>query len=268
MTSTSVQGRPVAGRSALSMPFFLTAALVGLRFVRGARLISHRPERRVSAAEPKQEHRYAARPANWRDVLLKIWQGIGNHRVIAIAAGVTFYGLLAIFPAIAAIVSVYGLFADPASISNQLQSMSSVLPGGAIDVMQDQVTRASSTGHSTLGLTLIVGIIASLWSANAGMKSLIDALNVVYDSADRRGFIKLNAVSLSFTLSAIVFMLVAVAAVAILPIILRDIPFGPVFSVALEYARWPVLFIGIGLALACIYRYGPDREHAQWHWIT
>lgn len=203
-----------------------------------------------------------------RDALREVWGNIGTHRVLAIAAGVTFYALLAIFPAIAALVSLFGLFADPATISSEVGSMSSVVPGGAIEVVQQQIAHLASGGGSKLSLAFVVSLLISLWSANAGMKALFDALNVVYDAQERRGLLRLNAISLSFTLAAIVFFLVAMGAVVVVPLLLQHVPFGPTLSGVLRFARWPLLVVGTGLALAVLCRFGPDRDHARWRWIT
>ncbi|HEV2629564.1 MAG TPA: YihY/virulence factor BrkB family protein [Pseudolabrys sp.] len=207
-------------------------------------------------------------PHSARDVASHIWTNIGCHRVLAIAAGVTFYALLAIFPAIAAIVALYGLFADTHTIVTQVNSMAGVLPGGAIAVIGDQVGRIVSRPSSSLGFTFIVSLLISLWSANAGMKAMFDALNVVYNAEERRSFIKLNAVSVAFTLAAIALLLAAMASVVVVPIVLNALPMESLIAPALGYTRWPLLLILIGLGLSVIYRFGPDREHAQWRWIS
>src|SRR5207237_7028618 len=116
----------------------------------------------------------------WKDVLLRAYEGISEDRILANAAGVTFYALLALFPGIAALVSVYGLFADPSTIVNHLDTISGLAPGGAIDVLREQLTRLAEQGSTTLGISFIVGLVISLWSANSGIKALFDALNVVY----------------------------------------------------------------------------------------
>jgi membrane protein len=204
----------------------------------------------------------------WKDVLLRIWKNIGNDRVIVVAAGVTFYSILAVFPAIAALVALYGLFADPATITSHLDSIAGLVPGGAIEVMRDQITRVTSQGSTTLGLTFIVSLLVSLWSANAGMKSLFDALNLVYNESEKRGFFKLNLVSLVFTVLTIVFVLVAIGALVVVPIVLNLLGLGGVTELVVKIARWPALFIVVTFALAVLYRYGPSREKARWRWLT
>jgi membrane protein len=213
---------------------------------------------------PEARARVKARRA-WREILRLLYTAIGQHRVVSIAAGVTFFVLLAIFPAIAALVSVYGLFADPNTIRMHLDELSTLLPGGAIEIVGDQLNRVASGGTSTLGATFLFTLGLSLWSANAGMKALFDALNIVYDAEERRGLIKLNAVSLAFTAGALLVLLLALGAIVVLPAVMNYLGLG---GTIITLARWPALYLLVVLALAIIYRFGPDREHAQWHWIT
>ncbi len=137
-----------------------------------------------------------------------------------------FYGLLAIFPAITATVSIYGLFAKGSTINEHLSIVADFLPGGAMDIVQEQVNRLVSKGDAKLGFGFIFGLVVALWSANAGMKAIIDALNVVYDEKEKRGFIKLNLVSLAFTMAALASVLLAIGAVVVVPLILSYIGLG------------------------------------------
>jgi membrane protein len=139
----------------------------------------------------------------WKDILWRTYQQISEDRLLAVAAGVVFYGLLALFPAITALVSLYGLFANASSINDHLSSLSGILPSSAVDTVHEQVTRLTSKSNTKLGFGFVLGLGVALWSANAGMKAIMDALNVVYEEKEKRGFIKLNLVSLIFTLAAI-----------------------------------------------------------------
>ena len=204
----------------------------------------------------------------WKDILLRVYRNISDHRVFALAAGMTYYSLLAIFPALAALVAIYGLFSDPAVIASHLDKVSGFVPGGALDVARDQLTRVASKGTQTLGLTSAIGLAISLWSANAGMKSLFDTLNIIYGEKEKRGFIKLNAVSFSFTMAGILFVLIAIGAVLVLPIALKYIGLSDFADLLLRIGRWPALFIIITVTLAFVYRYGPSREAPRWRWIT
>ncbi len=203
----------------------------------------------------------------WKDILLRVWNNIGEDRVMLVAAGVTFYCILAIFPAIAALVAIYGFFTDPASISSQADKLSGVMPGGAVDVIRNQMNQVASQGPSKLGIAFIIGFLISLWSANAGIKSIFDALNLVYDEPEKRGLIRLNLVSLAFTVAAILFILIAIACIAALPAVASSQLQGTTALIA-RIVRWPILFIIIAVGLAFVYRYGPSRAEPQWRWIT
>ncbi|MBU6463581.1 MAG: YihY/virulence factor BrkB family protein [Bradyrhizobium sp.] len=227
-----------------------------------------------AATEGRDRGRQASWPSEiipakgWKDVLLRLYTHIGDHRILALAAGMTYYSILAIFPALAALVSIYGLFSDPGTIAKHLDQLSSFLPGGAIDVAREQLMRVTSKGNQALGLTFVIGLAISLWSANAAMKSLFDTLNIVYGEQEKRSFVKLNAVSLVFTIAAIAFVVLALGAVVIVPVVLNYLSVSDFADLFVRIARWPAMFICLALALACVYRFGPSREAPRWRWIT
>ena len=207
-------------------------------------------------------------PRGWLDIAKRLFHKVSENRLMAEAASVTFYALLSIFPALAALVSLYGLVADPTTIADQVSSLSGVLPGGGIDIIVGQAKALASKPSSGLGIGLIIGLATSLWSSNQGMKSLFDALNVVNGEHEKRGFIKLTAITLLFTLGLILFMVLALAAVVALPAFLNVVGLGAVTDFLLRWLRWPLLLVAVGVLLALMYRYGPSREHAQWRWIS
>ena len=198
----------------------------------------------------------------------RVYERFSRDRILLVAAGVTFYALLAFFPAIAALVSLYGLFADPSTVTKHLADLSGILPGGAMDLISDQVKRITSKGSGTLGFAFFSGLAISLWSANAGMKAIFDALNVVYEEEEKRSFVALTLQALACTLGALVFFLLTLGAVVVLPVVLKVLPFGNVVEWLLTILRWPILYGVVVLGLACIYRYGPSRDKAQWRWLT
>lgn len=202
----------------------------------------------------------------WMEIIYGVYESVSRDRILANAAAVTFYALLALFPGIAALVSVYGLFADSKSIAGHLGVVSGILPGGAIEVIREQLTRLTAQGSTTLGISFVIGLVISLWSANGGIKALFDALNVVYQEKEKRSFVKLNAISLAFTLGVILFLLVALACVIAVPVALDYLPGVTGFIV--DVARWPVLLVLVAAALAVIYRYGPSRNEPRWRWIS
>jgi membrane protein len=229
----------------------------------------------MASSQAIQEHgrgRHAATPSDmpargWKNILLRVWKNIGEDRVILVAAGVTFYCLLAIFPAIAALVAIYGFFSDPSSISSVVDKISGVMPGGALDIIRTQMNQVASQGPSKLGVAFVIGFLVSLWSANAGIKSIFDALNLVYDEPEKRGLIRLNLVSLAFTVAAILFILVAIAFIAALPAVASSQLQGTAALIA-QIIRWPILFVVVAVGIALVYRYGPSRAEPQWRWIT
>lgn len=204
----------------------------------------------------------------WKDIVWRTYRQIGEDRLLAVAAGVVFYGLLALFPAVTALVSLYGLFAKAATISNHLTMMAGILPGSAVDIIREQVTRLTAKGDAKLGFGFAAGLGIALWSANAGMKAIMDALNVVYEEKEKRGFTKLNLVSLAFTLAGIACMLLAMGAVVALPLFLTRVGLGSLTQTLFQLLRWPALLILVIVGLAFIYRFGPSRREPRWQWIS
>lgn len=261
---------------AAPMTFWAAAALVVLAAI-GFRTrpdAEGRASPEAGAATPERGRgRHAQAPSEiglrgWKDILIRVKEEISEDRVLAIAAGIAFFALLAIFPAIAAFVSLYGLFADPAAVGEHLDTLSGVIPGGGMDIIREQLTRVASQGQGKLGLTFLISLGLSLWSANGGTKALFDALNVVYEEREKRGFFKLTAISLLFTLGGIAFLLLAIGATIIIPLALSFVGMGGVAEMLLRIGRWPLLLVVIALGISLIYRFGPSREKAQWRWLT
>jgi membrane protein len=254
---------PVPSRG---LPIWVTAAAV---LVVATILAARRAPPVVIAALPADAERDAPPPRRaWKDAFLAIYNNISEHRILAIAAGVTFYALLAVFPAIGTLVSMYGLFADTATINEHLARLSLILPAGAIDVIGDQVTRVAAQDSDTLSLTTATGLAIALWSANSGVKALFDALNVVHGQQETRGFIKLNLVSLAFTSGGIVFVALVLGLVVVLPAWLQWAWIPKETAVGIRLLAWPSLLIMVVLALALMYRFGPRHEQPKWRWIT
>jgi membrane protein len=204
----------------------------------------------------------------WWNVLRRAFAGFSSDRVMANAAGVTFYALLAMFPALAALISIYGLFADTSHLQDQVQGMSGLLPGGGISIIKGEISSLTSNGRQALGWAAIIGLLTSLWSANAGLKAFFDALNVVYHEQEKRSFVRLTFISMMFTLSIIAFVIVAMSIVVIIPIVLNFIGLGTATDLAVRIIRWPILLVIVALLLAFLYRFGPSRRPARWQWVT
>jgi membrane protein len=224
------------------------------------------------SVEASGRGREASRPSEipnpgWRDILLRVKSEVSNDHVSISAAGVAFFGLMAIFPAIAALIGVAGLALDPAAIEAQLEQAAAMLPQDAAAILQDQGRKvAENSGGATFAA--IGGIALALYSASSGMRTLMEGMNIAYDEEEKRGFVRLYATSLVLTLILIVGAVVALGATLVLPAVLSTVGLGAGLEAVLTYGRWPLLALLMILGLAVIYRYGPSRENARWRWIT
>jgi membrane protein len=215
----------------------------------------------AAAPDPPRE------PGLW-PAMKRAAAGFMQDRVMAEAAGVTFYAMLALFPAIASMISIYGLVADPSRLVSQVQSLAGVLPQGGIDLITGEIKSIASAGSKALGLGLVTGLAISLWSANAGVKALFDALNVVYHEREKRGYFRLTAISFCFTFGILAFLIAATVAVVVVPLVLNFVGFGNVTALLVAALRWPVMVVVVALALEVMYRFGPSRPHARWRWMS
>ena len=204
----------------------------------------------------------------WKDILWRVYDRLNEDRLLAVAAGVVFFGLLALFPALAAFVSLYGMIADASTIDSHLSLVSGILPDGAVQVLHESLTRLTANRGAGLSVGFIVGLLLALWSANSGMKAVIDALNVAYGEKEKRGFIRLNLLSLVFTLLGMLSLVVAVGAVVAAPAVLGGMGLGAVSDLAIRFLRWPALVVLVVLGLEALYRYAPSRREPQWRWVS
>ena len=199
---------------------------------------------------------------------MRVKKEMTADNVDIIASGLALYALLAVFPALAAAVSIYGLFASPADIADHLQQVATMLPEDATRILQQQLHQLAQNPEDTLSFGIIVGIGLALWSARKGMVALMKASNVAYDEEENRGFFKQLFVSLAFTIGAVIgFLAVLLLGVAV-PLAVSFLPLGPAAEVILLGVRWVLLFAVAVLGLAIVYRFAPDRRPAQWRWVT
>jgi membrane protein len=203
----------------------------------------------------------------WLQVAKRGWKEAKADQVPLLAAGVAFYAFLSIFPALIALVSIYGLFADPATIANQLNSMTAALPDEARQIITDQVT-AQASRRTALGVGLIISVAIALWSASAGINNLLTAINVAYDEEEKRGFVKKRLMSLGLTLAAIVFMVIIIGLVAVLPPLLQAVFGTGALSWILQIIGWLIMVVLVAVALAILYRLGPDRDAPRMNWVS
>jgi membrane protein len=207
--------------------------------------------------------------AGWKDILWRTYEEISADRLLLIAGGVVFYALLATVPAITALVSVYGIVSTASSLGAQLSFLADVMPATAYQLISDQVVRIAGNNDGKLTFAFVLGLGLALWSANAGMKAIFDALNVVYDEDEKRSFVALNAISLCFTLGAVLVLVLMLSAVVVLPLVLAVLGFAAERQAGwLPLLRWPALFVLVMLGLAVLYRFGPSRRRAKWRWVS
>jgi membrane protein len=204
----------------------------------------------------------------WIQIAKRGWKEAKADQVPLLAAGVAFYAFLAIFPALIAIVSIYGLFADPSTITNQLNSLTAALPDQARQVITDQVTALTTRGRQTLGIGLILSVVIALWSASAGISNLLTAINIAYDEEEKRGFVKKRLLSLGLTFGAIVFMVIVLGLVAVLPPLLKAVFGTGAMRWILQILGWLVLVVLVAAVLAILYRLGPDRDAPRMAWVS
>jgi membrane protein len=223
-------------------------------------------------ARERGRGRDAKRPGHipwqgWKDVLWRVKDEIGNDRIGTIAAGTTFFVLLALFPALGALVSLYGLVADPATIQSHVDDLRGIVPAAMLDIVGEELKRLSEKG-GTLGLSFAITLVLALWSANSGMKAIFDALNVAYDEEEKRSFFQLLKTSLLFTVGAILFFILLLNVVIGVPIIVNFLHLGPLGDLLITVLPGLVLFGVAILAIALLYRYGPSRTEPKWRWVT
>jgi membrane protein len=207
-------------------------------------------------------------PHGWRDIFLRVKDKVAADNLSIIAAGVAFYGFLAIFPAIAAVVSALGLITSPAELQTYLHIIESLLPSEAADLVNNELQQIIQAQGSRLGWGALGGTVLALWSAAKALSAMFAAMNIAYDEEEKRGFIRLSVTALLMTLGAILFVIVSLGLIVGVPLVLRSVGIGEIGAALINYSRWPLLAGCCILFLAVLYRYGPSRRQPQWRWVT
>ncbi|MFA6153278.1 YihY/virulence factor BrkB family protein [Mesorhizobium sp.] len=229
----------------------------------GAILRSEQGERGRDAAWPSQI------PAlGWKDIFWRLWEEFNKDRVLLVAAGATFYLLLALFPALAAFISIYGFVADPITVADHVASLSGLLPSGGLDLIRDQLLALARQKSGALGTGFFIGLGIALWSANSGMKALFDAMNIAYEESEKRSFITLNLMSILFTVGALLIGMVLLLTVGVVPALLRYFYLDAWTETLVAVSRWPILVGAMLTGISLLYRFGPSRERAKWRWLS
>ena len=273
----------IASRPYHLAPWIVLLALAPFAFPRRAALhetpIEHPPGLSEDRAMPPHEFdlaepqrgRAARHPhvipwRGWRDILWRTGREISVDRLPSVAGGVTFYTLLAIFPAIGAFVSLYGLFADVGAVEKQLQEMSSVFPASVVQIIGEQMLRLARQEQAKLGLAFVVSLLLSIWSANASMKALFDGLNVAYDEDEKRNFLTKTALTYVFTFSALLYTVVVAGVLIAAPIAFKALGLGAITGVWVPL-RWLAVLAVTAVAFAMLYRFAPCRARPRWRWV-
>ena len=205
--------------------------------------------------------------SGWKDVLLRARKEMVADHVTLIAAGCAFYALLAVFPGIAAAISLWGLFASPNEIVTQIDGFTRALPPDAAALIHEQAASAAAADSGAL-LTALFGIALGVFSASKGINSLIEGLNIVYDEKEQRPFLRKLILNLTVTACAILGLIAAVFLVVAVPAALGQMGLGAGSKLLVTIVQWFVLILGAGVAFAALYRYGPNRRDARWEWLT
>ncbi|MDB5428956.1 MAG: ribonuclease [Caulobacter sp.] len=224
----------------------------------------------LEALEPGRG-RDAGNPAQvpakgWKDIVWRTWREVSADRLPAVAGGVTFYALLAIFPAIGAFVSLYGLFADVGEAERQLHQLAAVFPAEVIKLIGDQMLRLAGDHDGKLSIAFAIGLALSLWSAHSGMSALFDGLNIAYDETEKRNYLRRNLVTFGFTVGLLVFVAAATWLLIGLPLAARAAGLGSLDIVWVPL-RWLAVFAMSVAGFALLFRHGPSREPARWRWL-
>lgn len=228
------------------------------------------PPAQFDEAEPRRG-RAARHPGHipllgWRDILWRTWREISVDKLPAVAGSVTFYTLLALFPAIGAFVSLYGLFADVRTVEEQLRDMAGVFPASVVQIVGEQMLRLASQGQAKLGVAFGFSLLLSIWSANASMRALFDGLNIAYDEDEKRHLVPRTLQSYLFTFCSLLYAAAASGVLIVTPLLLKAARLSALDAIWAPI-RWLIVLAMTAVAFAVLYRFGPSRARARWRWI-
>jgi membrane protein len=223
----------------------------------------HQKERGRDAESPKEI------PASgWKDTLMRVKDEVKHDRVSMVSAAMAYYALFAFVPALTSVVLIYAWVSDPAEISNHLSKLAQFLPAELMETMNSQLGALASKASSKLGAGAIFSLLVSIWSASKGSKAFIEATNIIYEEEDRRGFFKLNGLALGMTALGAVLSIIAMGVIVGIPAITSLFNLGDTIEVVATICSWLVLLAIFAFFLSFAYRYGPDRDHAKWKWVS
>ncbi len=207
-------------------------------------------------------------PQGWWQVTRRAFKESSADNLGIMAGGIAYAAFLAIFPAMIAGISLFGLVADPATIAQQAEGVIAALPETAQPLLRDQIVSLTQTSGGALSWSLAISILLALWSASSGTSSLMTGINIAYDEQESRNFVKLRGTALLLTLGGIIFVLLTLALVAVVPPVLSALQLGTFINVIVQVVRWVLLVVLIIVALAVVYRLAPDRDAPQFTWTS
>lgn len=204
----------------------------------------------------------------WWDIAKRLVRAIGEQNMSILAAGVAFYSMLAIFPAMGAIVTIYALVADPQLVSQHLSAAGSFLPADVLKILDNQLLALTSRPTGGLSWNLLIGILFAVWSAHRGVDALVAAIGVAYHEPESRGLIKLNILTYTLTLAAVLFIVIILILMIIIPSITSLFPVPSWWDYVMPIVRWVLFLAIVSVAVATLYRFAPARRAAQWVWLS
>lgn len=200
--------------------------------------------------------------------LFKLYENINEDALGLVAAGVAFYFLLAVFPTLAAIVSLYGIFSDPVFVSDQIDLMARFLPIEAVNIFSNQVDSLLKANSQVLSISFFISTLFAIYSAAKGVEALIKGLNITYNEREKRGFFRLSFTGFILTAGFIVYLLLALTTVAGLPAFFKLFHFPEITTEIYLFVRWPLLFFTALLGLEILYSFAPSHTRFKWNWIS
>jgi membrane protein len=243
----------MAGRSRLAQFFGAVVAIAAISYV------ASRPEQAVPRLRGKPQR------SRWPRMLANVWTELGRDHVSVMAAGVAFYGFLAMFPSMSALISIYGLIADPSVIGEQMAALQGVLPRAAIRLISTQLHTLLNAPRDALSFSLVLSLLLAFWSAMNGTGTLMEALTVAFEERERRTLLGFYGVSAVLTIGISAFGLLSLFLIAVIPVVIASLPLPSAWSSGIALIRWPLLAGLVMAALGLVYRFAPSRRIACWH---
>jgi membrane protein len=221
----------------------------------------------TQASHPPREERAASDRPGWGRILANTWDDLARDHVSIMAAGIAFYALLSIFPGMSALISIYGLAADPAIIERQLNAISGLLPQEALTLLSDQLHTLVAAPPGRLGIGLVVSLSFTIWSATSATGVLMQALTIAFEEKESRGLVPFYLRAIGLTVAVGLFAVLSLFLIAVVPALIGALPLPELWRDRISLIRWPILAGLVLLALGLVYRFAPARRTPRWHWL-